>query len=135
MNSTTNIFKVLADDTRLRVLSLFIKSKSNLCVCEIVDALDEPQYKISKALAILKNNNLLTSTKVGMWIYYDLYNLKDNHELLDFLGNSLKEKLFLDDYNKIKKRLKLRNGNICVVGSSASPAQYYNISLNKLNKK
>ncbi|MFQ6109382.1 MAG: ArsR/SmtB family transcription factor, partial [Candidatus Aminicenantales bacterium] len=45
MDEFSLIFKALADSTRLRIINLLVQFGKELCVCEIVDSLDEPQYK------------------------------------------------------------------------------------------
>jgi ArsR family transcriptional regulator len=113
----TEIFKVLSDETRLRVINLIIKSKTNLCVCEIMDALKIPQYAASKAINQIKKANLLVSSKEGTWIYYGLNKEnKLNKTLFSFLENYLTDKIFSDDETRLNKRLLLREKNRCVVG-------------------
>ncbi|MBI5808365.1 MAG: winged helix-turn-helix transcriptional regulator [Ignavibacteriales bacterium] len=113
----TEIFKVLSDETRLRVINLIIKSKTNLCVCEIMDALKIPQYAASKAINQIKKANLLVSSKEGTWIYYGLNKEnKLNKALFSFLENYLTDKIFSDDEARLNKRLLLREKNRCVVG-------------------
>jgi ArsR family transcriptional regulator, arsenate/arsenite/antimonite-responsive transcriptional repressor len=67
----TALFKCLADDTRLRCLSLLFK-EGKLCVCELTYALDMLQPKISRHLAQLRQNNLLIDSREGQWVYYQL---------------------------------------------------------------
>jgi DNA-binding transcriptional ArsR family regulator len=43
-----------------------------LCVCEIEDALQEPQYKISRHLAVLKNAGLVRDRREGQWMHYEI---------------------------------------------------------------
>ncbi|QQX79696.1 metalloregulator ArsR/SmtB family transcription factor [Shewanella sp. KX20019] len=62
-------FKALADDTRLRSL-LLIQSESELCVCELMTALDEIQPKISRHLAQLRKLGLLVDRRQGQWVFY-----------------------------------------------------------------
>ncbi|GAB2525013.1 metalloregulator ArsR/SmtB family transcription factor [Microbulbifer agarilyticus] len=66
-----SIFKCLGDDTRLRSL-LLIASEGELCVCELMCALDESQPKISRHLAQLRAVGLLTDERRGQWVYYSL---------------------------------------------------------------
>ncbi|MBY6212409.1 metalloregulator ArsR/SmtB family transcription factor [Microbulbifer agarilyticus] len=66
-----SIFKCLADDTRLRSL-LLIASEGELCVCELMCALDESQPKISRHLAQLRAAGLLSDERRGQWVYYSL---------------------------------------------------------------
>ena len=64
-----NFYKCLADDTRLRALML-IFLEQELCVCELVEALQESQPKISRHLAQLRQCGLLTDRRQGQWVYY-----------------------------------------------------------------
>lgn len=64
------VFKALGDDTRLRILNLFLQSNQRLCVCEMVDALLLPQHKISKSLTMMKQAGLMISNQRGTWVYY-----------------------------------------------------------------
>jgi ArsR family transcriptional regulator, arsenate/arsenite/antimonite-responsive transcriptional repressor len=64
-------FKVLADETRLRCLALIFEN-DELCVCELIHALDLPQSKISRHLAIIKLNNLVSQRREGQWVLYSV---------------------------------------------------------------
>lgn len=113
--STT--FKAIADDTRLRMINLFVTSREPLCVCEIVDALRLPQYQISKHLSILKNAGLIDVEKDGTWGYH--YLIEDNSlnkMLITFLKKYLAGDVFDDDIKKLEMRLLLREDGKCVVG-------------------
>lgn len=65
------IFQLLADQTRLRALAL-MQNQGELCVCELVAALDLSQPKISRHLAALRDGGLLTSRRDAQWVFYDL---------------------------------------------------------------
>jgi ArsR family transcriptional regulator len=70
MNPLT-LFKCLSDDTRLRCM-LLVQDQGELCVCELMQALDQIQPKVSRNLAQLRNCSLLTASKQGQWVYYRL---------------------------------------------------------------
>lgn len=116
MEMKLNALRAIADETRLRIINLFIKSQQNLCVCELVDALKIPQYSVSKALTIIRNADLLTAEKEGTWVYYELNNTVMNKSLFAFLKNYLNNGIFIEDELRLKDRLILREGNKCVVG-------------------
>ncbi|MEX1275389.1 MAG: metalloregulator ArsR/SmtB family transcription factor, partial [Bacteroidota bacterium] len=100
------VFKALADETRLRVLNLFLLSEQPLCVCEIVDALKVPQYNISKHLTLLKHAGLVDVEKEGLWGYYRLK--KDepkNRAILAFLKDYLTGETFETDRRNLEVRL------------------------------
>lgn len=62
-------FKCLADETRLRSL-LLISLNQELCVCELMSALNDSQPKISRHLAQLRKEELLVDRRQGQWVYY-----------------------------------------------------------------
>lgn len=64
-------FKCLADETRLKSL-LLIQSEGELCVCELIEALQEIQPKISRHLALLREHKIVLDRRQGQWIYYRL---------------------------------------------------------------
>jgi len=69
--SPVTLFKCLSDDTRLRCM-LLIRDQGELCVCELMEALDQIQPKVSRNLAQLRNCGLLSDTRQGQWVYYRL---------------------------------------------------------------
>ncbi|MEO2279230.1 ArsR/SmtB family transcription factor [Pseudoalteromonas pernae] len=66
-----DIFKALGDDTRLQIC-LLIMHERELCVCELVSALELSQPKISRHLALLKDYSLLSTRKHKQWVFYSL---------------------------------------------------------------
>lgn len=62
-------YKCLADETRLRCL-LLIHAEQELCVCELMAALDETQPKISRHLAQLRQHGVLVDKRQGKWVFY-----------------------------------------------------------------
>jgi DNA-binding transcriptional ArsR family regulator len=70
-HSLVDIFKALADETRLRIFRLL--SQQELCVCEIEDILDLPQSLVSNHLAVLRRNGLVESRRDAedaRWVFY-----------------------------------------------------------------
>ena len=70
MEELTAIFKALSDGTRLRIVKLL--ERGELCVCDIVAALDLVQPKVSFHLSTLKQAGLIKDRKQGKWIHYSL---------------------------------------------------------------
>src|SRR5678816_1578168 len=70
LNQLEELFKALADATRLRILRLLMAGE--LCVCNIHDALKIPQAKASRHLAYLRRVGLVTTRREGLWIHYRL---------------------------------------------------------------
>jgi ArsR family transcriptional regulator, arsenate/arsenite/antimonite-responsive transcriptional repressor len=69
-------FHALSDPTRLEIVALL--SHGERCVCELQDALDAAQSRLSFHLKTLKDAGLVTDRRDGRWVYYAL-----NRELLD----------------------------------------------------
>lgn len=64
--------RALSDATRLRLVMLLLV-QPELCVCDLTTALDLPQPKISRHLAILRETGLLLDRRAGQWIHYRLH--------------------------------------------------------------
>ncbi|MBE1276688.1 metalloregulator ArsR/SmtB family transcription factor [Enterovibrio baiacu] len=67
--SPVNFYKCLADETRLKTL-LLLEREEELCVCELMAALNESQPKVSRHLAQLRKCGLLTDRRQGQWVFY-----------------------------------------------------------------
>lgn len=65
------IFKVLGDRTRIKLLSL-LAHREELCVCDIAEALGMGQSAISHQLRVLRNARLVKFRKVGKEAFYSL---------------------------------------------------------------
>ncbi len=62
------LFQALADRTRVRLLNLM--APGEVCVCFLVEVLDEPQPKISRHLAYLRSAELVSARREGKWAHY-----------------------------------------------------------------
>lgn len=82
---SAQMFHALSDDTRLRILERLRGGER--CVCELTDALDAAQSRLSFHLKVLKEAGLVTDRREGRWIYYTLDHetLTQIVELLGFL--------------------------------------------------
>ncbi len=67
-----NLTRALADLTRLRILMLLPLGEER-CVCELTQALELPQPKISRHLAVLRESGILRDRRAGLWIHYRLH--------------------------------------------------------------
>ena len=64
------IFKVLGDPTRIKLLAL--RAASEMCVCDIADALGMKQSAISHQLRVLRGARLVKFRKDGKEAWYSL---------------------------------------------------------------
>lgn len=70
MERLAQFFKAFSDTTRLRIIALL--ANGELCGCDLMDILGEPQSKISRHLTYLKHSEITESRRVGVWMHYRL---------------------------------------------------------------
>ena len=94
------------------------KTGEEACLCELVDSLLEPQYKLSRHVKILRQAGLLSVEKDGRWIYHRLVRDVRHIELAyDMLRALLDvDGLFAQDLRNFRERMYLREGGRCHVG-------------------
>jgi len=76
MKAAALFFKVLADESRLQILWL-LSNHRELCVCDIMAALEITQSKASRHLGTLRHAGLVSDRKEGLWSYYALRPVED----------------------------------------------------------
>lgn len=96
LNFSVQIYKCLADESRLRVLYLVYKNVE-MCISDLESILDFTQAKTSRHLMYLKNNGVLNSRKVDQWVFYYV---KD--EVKDILAQILR---FVEKDQQLQKDL------------------------------
>lgn len=62
--------KALADPTRLAIFRLIAAQEDAICVCDIVARFDVSQPTISHHLKVLREAELITVSRRGVWAYY-----------------------------------------------------------------
>lgn len=65
-----DLFKVLGDSTRIRILCALFRAE--MCVCDIAALLSMNQSAISHQLRVLKQARLVKNRKDGKVVYYSL---------------------------------------------------------------
>ena len=70
MRDTVKAFKVLSDETKLRILNLLLEREC--CVCEVMQALVISQSKASRGLTALYDAGFLKMRKDGLWSLYSI---------------------------------------------------------------
>ncbi|MCD8509156.1 MAG: metalloregulator ArsR/SmtB family transcription factor [Bacillus sp. (in: Bacteria)] len=73
--STTEIFKLLADETRLKI-AYALTLEEELCVCDVANIIQSSTATASYHLRLLKKQRLADSRKEGKLVFY---RLDDNH--------------------------------------------------------
>ena len=112
------VFQALADPIRLRIVRVLATTREESCLCELVDTLREPQYKLSRHLKVLRQSGLLTAEKDGRWVYHRLVTGRTHltrlwaaiRVITDTNGE------FAADLARFRKRMCLREGGRCRVG-------------------
>lgn len=108
MREITDLFNILSDQTRLRILNLLFQSRpeSGLCVCELEEVLQMLQSRISHQMKLLRSLNLVIDERVGQWIIYRLQPQNDKFQktILDTLSQWLKNnEIAKEDSQRLQK--------------------------------
>jgi ArsR family transcriptional regulator len=116
MKATAQIFKSLGDETRLRIMALLVEGREELCVCDIMAALNLPQSTVSRHLSYLKNAGLVDDRRQGIWMYYRI--TKESGKLgADFfslLAAMLSEAdQTAGDRQRLEEHLATKGKNVC----------------------
>lgn len=80
----SELFKILGDPTRLRILNA-LKHEKELCVCDLSRALEMTQSAISHQLSLLRRARLVAYRKEGKVVYYRL----DDDHVADLLSTAM----------------------------------------------
>ena len=69
------ILKAIAEPTRLRLVCLLSRHDS-ICVCELTEIMELPQYHVSRHLGVLRNVGIVVDERDGARVNYRL--VEDN---------------------------------------------------------
>src|SRR3954447_21276172 len=88
LDRAARLFHALSDRTRLSLLARLRLGER--CVCDLTDALDAAQSRLSFHLKVLKDAGLVTDRKEGRWMYYTLNQeaLGEAAELVEVLAST-----------------------------------------------
>ncbi len=98
-----SLFKLLSDETRVRILMLL--TKKELCVCQLMGVLGISQPLISRNLSLLSNAGLLDERRDGKLIFYRVSKKLDPTagKILSILNKELAgDKTFAHDMQSLK---------------------------------
>lgn len=97
-------FQALGDPTRLRLLNLM--GAQEVCVCYFVEILGEPQPKISRHLAYLRNAGVVSARRDGKWMHYRIVmptHIGASQVLRHTLDSLTEDKAMLVDRARLEK--------------------------------
>src|SRR3954451_11810789 len=84
LDRAARLFHALSDRTRLSILQRLRFGER--CVCDLTDALDAAQSRLSFHLKVLKEAGLVTDRREGRWMYYTL-NAESLADLGELMGS------------------------------------------------
>jgi ArsR family transcriptional regulator len=117
MHEIIAVGQAIVDPTRVRIIASL--RRGELCVCELVDALEINQSTLSGHLQVLRQTGLVMTRKEGRWIYYSLADRKT--ALIEALFSNIQPDGGADprlrrDFGRIECRLAIRKNGRCVLG-------------------
>lgn len=116
------VFQALADATRVRMLRVLATYREEACLCELVDSLREPQYKLSRHLKVLRQVGLLAAEKDGRFVYHRLVTRPAYLGRLCAAIRALPDPdgTFAADLRRFRSRMRLRESGRCRIGIQTS---------------
>jgi len=105
MQREASLFKALSDTTRLRLASLLLFN-GETCVCMLSQALNEPNFKISRHLGVMRAAGLVQARREGTWMHYKLVEPRCSFEqyFQEFLRKGLMDHPALkEDFDNLSK--------------------------------
>lgn len=72
MMNEIDIFKALGEENRFRAVALLVKSTRELCACELIAAMEKPQYTVSKSMGVLVSAGIVEERREGKMMFYRL---------------------------------------------------------------
>jgi ArsR family transcriptional regulator len=115
MRDFTSLGQAIVDPTRVRIIAAL--RRWELCVCELVDALEISQSTLSGHLQVLRQTGLVITRKDGRWIYYSLADRKI--ALIEALFSHIQpdgDPRLRRDSRRIERRFSIRENGRCVLG-------------------
>lgn len=70
LDRAASLFRALSDPTRLRIVEMLRGGER--CVCDMQEAMDAAQSRLSFHLRTLRDAGLVADRKVGRWNYYSI---------------------------------------------------------------
>ena len=83
VDDLTEIFRVLGDPTRVRILDVL--SSGELCVCDIASLIGISESAVSHQLRLLRGMRLVRPRRAGRQVYYAV----DDHHILELLKQAM----------------------------------------------
>lgn len=116
MKDWSEAFSALGNPERLRLFLLLVHQDEagGLCVCELVEALGIPQYRVSKHLGALRRAGLITNVRTGRWAYYSVACSQPAKDLSTFLREALPASKVAAELKQLRESLSLRVNGRCV---------------------
>jgi ArsR family transcriptional regulator len=81
------LFKGLADPTRLRIALLLLDRE--LCVCDLMVVLQLPQSTASRHMSRMKSAGLVADRRKGKWVHYRFVETPSVNELRAYMKRNL----------------------------------------------
>ena len=79
MEKEAELLKALSHPIRLR-MAVFLAMHGETCVCRLAEAMGEPEFKISRHLAVMRSAGMVTARRQDTWMHYRLAEARSDIE-------------------------------------------------------
>ena len=124
------IHECLCDRTRLRIMHLLLRGP--LCVCHLQKVLGEPQVKVSRHLAYLRERGMVEVERRGQWMIYHLPDKPSpvlSAQLACLQDCAGEEKVFRGDLERLAKLDRAALSAACGSPASVTPRSKKKVKL------
>jgi len=108
--------QALSEPVRFRLARIIVSAPDELCICELVDILQLPQYAVSRAATALRRSGILAERRDGKLSFYRAADDPVTHQLLDVVRSvPADEEVLKYDLDRMRWRMDIRESGRCVV--------------------
>ena len=106
ISENIEVFRALADPTRLRIVMLLLHGE--LCVCDLTAVLDLPQSTVSRHMSRLRRSGLVSDRRSGKWVHYTLMDDTRLENLRSYLRDLSGSDVYRSDHQQLEKYLETK---------------------------
>jgi len=116
MERYLGLMRLLTEPGRFRIARILDEADGELCICELVDVLQMPQYAVSRSARALARGGILTERRQGKLVYYRTVENPFVEGILRlFRSIPPDDDQSRVDFDRLRWRTDIRDGDRCVV--------------------
>ena len=108
--------QALSEPVRFRLARIIDSAPDELCICELVDILQLPQYAVSRAATALRRTGILAERREGKLSFYRAADDPFTQQLFDVVRSvPAEDEVLKYDLDRMRWRIDIREAGRCVI--------------------